>query len=105
MRSKKRSSSGESEHSFDEAALEFSRAVKELSFEVLDAGLELEPFPELPKTNFPIREKSRFSLKKSAKRAFSKVINKSRKKKASRRDSDLAMSISDFPDVPNDVIA
>jgi hypothetical protein len=40
----------------------------------------LEPFPELPKTNFPIREKSRFSLKKSAKRAFSKVINKSRKK-------------------------
>jgi len=51
MRSKKRSSSGESgiffllfcrtfnldflEHSFDDAALEFSRAVKELSFEVL----------------------------------------------------------------------
>ncbi|CBY09157.1 unnamed protein product [Oikopleura dioica] len=101
MRSKKRSSSGESEHSFDDAALEFSRAVKELSFEVLDAGLE--PFPELPKT--PIRLKSRFSLKASAKRAFSKVINKSKKKKTNRRDSVAAMSISDFPDVPNDVIA
>ncbi|CAG5099366.1 Oidioi.mRNA.OKI2018_I69.XSR.g16487.t1.cds [Oikopleura dioica] len=99
MRSKKRSSSGESEQ-FDEATLEFSRAVKELSFEVLDAGLE--PFPELPKT--PIR-KSRFSLKASAKRAFSKVTGRSNKRKKKTQRDSIAMSISDFPDVPNDIIA
>lgn len=75
---------------------EFSRAVQDLGLEVIDAGIEM------PLDIIPVRKEAknrrRFNLTATAKRALSSMVTRREKKQNNRN---ITISLDDFPNVPD----